>query len=145
MKNKTSGEHGFTLIELLIVMVILGLLAALVGPRLFGHEGKSRQKTAKLQISNFETAVDTFRLDTGRFPTTEQGLNALRTAPQGMEKKWDGPYLPKAIPLDPWGNPYQYKSPSDHGDYEIISYGADGNPGGQGLDEDIVSWKNIGD
>ena len=145
MKRKTKIEEGFTLIELLIVMVILGLLAALVGPRLFGHEGKSRQKTAKLQISNFETAIDTYRLDIGKFPTTEQGLKALRTAPPGLEKKWDGPYLPKNIPLDPWGNPYEYKCPSDHGDYEIISYGADGNPGGEKLDTDIVSWKNIGE
>lgn len=145
MKKKTGNNKGFTLIEVLIVMVILGLLAALVGPKLFGHEGKSRQKTAKLQISNFEAAIDTYRLDTGKFPTTDQGLNALRKAPAGMEKKWDGPYLPKSIPLDPWGNPYEYKCPSDHGDYEIISYGADAAPGGEKLDMDIVSWKNIGE
>ena len=145
MKRKIIDNRGFTLVEVLIVMVILGLLAALVGPALFKHEGKSRWKTAKLQMSNFEAAIDIYRLDTGKFPKTEQGLNALRTAPAGMEKKWDGPYLPKSIPLDPWGNPYEYKCPSNHGDYEIISYGADGNPGGEKLDMDIVSWKNIGE
>lgn len=135
-------RDGFTLIELLIVMVIIGLLAALVGPRMFGKTAKARQKAAKAQISLFETAIDTYRLDVGRFPTTDQGLEALRKKPDGAER-WDGPYLPKEIPVDPWGRPYEYKSPGDNGDYDIISYGADGSPGGEGEDADVVNWKNI--
>jgi general secretion pathway protein G len=144
MGNNRNKEQGFTLIELLIVMIILGLLAALVGPRMFGKTGKAKQKAAKSQISLLETAIDTYRLDVGKFPTTEQGLQALREQPSG-EDKWDGPYLPKKVPLDPWGNPYEYKAPGDHSDYDIISYGADGSPGGEDENMDIVSWKNIGE
>lgn len=140
-KNKQKA-HGFTLIELLIVMVILGLLAALVGPKMFGKVGKSKQKVAKAQISLLETALDTYRLDTGKYPTTEQSLDALRTEPDDMEK-WDGPYLPKAVPLDPWGHEYGYICPGEQGDFDIISYGADGNEGGENEDKDIVNWKNI--
>ena len=136
-------EKGFTLIEMLIVMVILGLLAALVGPRMFGKVGKARQKAAKAQISLFETTLDTYRLDTSRYPTTEQGLQALRTKPGGVER-WDGPYLPKNVPLDPWGHAYEYQSPGEHGDYDITSLGADGTSGGEGENEDIVNWKDIG-
>lgn len=144
MLKRHRNERGFTLIELLIVMVILGLLAALVGPRMFGKTGKAKQKAAKAQISLFETAVDTYRLDVGRFPTTDQGLKALRERPEN-ESKWDGPYLPKDIPPDPWGNEYEFKSPGEHGDYDIVSFGADGAPGGEGEDSDIVSWKNLGE
>ncbi len=136
------GQKGFSLIELLIVMTILGLLAALVGPKLFRHVDTSKQKDAKAQISLFETAVDLSRLDMGRFPTTEQGLKALRENPDGSEK-WNGPYLPKEIPLDPWGNSYVYRSPGEHGDYDILSYGADNQPDGEENDMDIVSWKNL--
>ncbi|OEU52059.1 MAG: type II secretion system protein GspG [Desulfobacterales bacterium C00003060] len=136
-------EEGFTLIELLIVMVIIGLLAALVGPRMFGKVGKSRQNAAKAQISLFETALDTYRLDVGKYPTSEQGLEALRVQPDGVEK-WDGPYLPKDVPSDPWGNLYVYQSPGENGDYDIISLGADGKSEGEGEDTDIVSWKDIG-
>jgi general secretion pathway protein G len=136
-------EKGFTLIEMLIVMVILGLLAALVGPRMFGKVGKSRQKAAKAQIALFETALDAYRLDTSRYPTSDQGLQALRVKPSGVER-WDGPYLPKEVPLDPWGHAYQYRSPGEHGDFDIISLGADGSQGGTGEDEDVVSWKDIG-
>ena len=143
MPRYARKEQGFTLIELLIVMVILGLLAALVGPRMFGKVGKSRQKAADAQISLFETALDIYRLDIGKYPTTDQGLQALRVKPDGVEK-WDGPYLPKDVPLDPWGNRYVYESPGEHGDYDIISLGADGGPGGEGEDTDIVSWKGIG-
>jgi len=143
MKTRKRRDRGFTLIEMLIVMVILGLLAALVGPRMFGKVGKSRQKAAKAQISLLETALDTYKLDTGKYPTTEQGLQALRVKPDGVER-WDGPYLPKDIPLDPWGHMYDYRCPGEHGDYDIISYGADGSSGGEGEDEDIVSWKDIG-
>lgn len=140
--NISRDRRGFTLIELLIVMVILGLLAAMVGPRMFGKVGKSKQKAAKAQIALFETALDTYRLDVGKYPTTQQGLQALRVKPDGAEK-WDGPYLPKEIPLDPWGNQYVYESPGKHGDYDILSLGADKNPGGEGDDTDVTSWANI--
>jgi len=142
MKTRKRRDRGFTLIELLIVMVILGLLAALVGPRMFGKVGKSRQKAAKAQITLLETALDTYKLDTSKYPTTSQGLEALRTQPSGVER-WDGPYLPKAVPMDPWGHPYEYRYPGEHGDYDIISYGADGSPGGDEENLDIVSWRGI--
>lgn len=129
------------MIEMLIVVVIIGMLAALVGPRLFSQERKARQKTAKGQIALFETALDTYRLDMGRYPTRDQGLQALRERPAGTEE-WDGPYLRKPVPKDPWGNPYFYESPSEHGDYAIISYGADGRPGGDNMNKDIVSWED---
>ena len=143
MERHKKKATGFTLIELLIVMVIISLLAALVGPRFFGQEKKAKQRGAKGQIALLESAVDTYRLDVGRYPTTEQGLQALREQPDGIDK-WDGPYLRKELPLDPWGNPYLYESPSEHGEYAIMSYGADGMPGGEGIDMDIVSWKDIG-
>jgi len=144
MRRFKKKEKGFTLIEMLIVMVILGLLAALVGPRMFGKVGKSRQKAAKAQIALFETALDTYRLDTSKYPTADQGLQALRTKPGGVER-WEGPYLPKNIPLDPWGHAYEYRSPGEHGEYDIISLGADGTAGGEGENEDVVNWKNIGE
>ena len=143
MRKRRRKQHGFTLIELLIVMVILGLLAALVGPKMFGKVGKSKQKAAQAQISMFGTALDTYRLDVGKYPTSDMGLQALRAAPDDA-KNWDGPYLPKEVPLDPWGNEYQYVSPGEHGDYDLISLGADGSSGGEGEDTDIVSWKDIG-
>lgn len=136
-------EKGFTLIEVLIVMVILGLLAALVGPRMFGKVGKSKQKAAKAQIALFETTLDTYRLDMGRYPTEEEGLQALREKPDDAEN-WDGPYIAKEVPLDPWGTPYVYTSPGEHGDYDITSLGADKEPEGEGENLDIVNWKNIG-
>ena len=139
MKTKKRSQ-GFTLIELLVVLVILGMLAALVVPRLFKNVDKAKVSTAKAQIAAFETALGAYRLDVGSFPTTEQGLQALRTRPPEVEG-WDGPYLPKEIPMDPWNHPYAYRSPSEHGDYEIISYGADGHEGGEGINADIVSWK----
>ena len=136
------NQDGFTLIEILIVMVIIGLLAALVGPRMFGKVGKSKQKAAKAQISLLETALDTYRLDVGKYPTTDMGLEALRNQPSGVDK-WDGPYLPKEIPLDPWGNPYVYRSPGEHGDFDIIAHGLDGSLGGEGEDSDISSWQSL--
>jgi len=141
-KNLTDkrDERGFTLIELLVVVIIIGLLASLVAPKFFGKLGKSRQKIAKAQISNFEAALDEFRLDNGRYPTTEEGLKALREKPDGLSN-WAGPYLPKAIPKDPWGHEYVYKSPGEHGEYDLMSYGRDGEPGGEGEDADIVSWE----
>ncbi|NCO53383.1 MAG: type II secretion system major pseudopilin GspG, partial [Deltaproteobacteria bacterium] len=115
----------------------------LVGPRMFGKVGSSKLKAAKAQISLLETALDTYRLDVGKYPTTDQGLEVLRTKPSDVEK-WDGPYLPKDVPMDPWGKPYVYRSPGEHGDFDIISYGADGRQGGEGEDSDVVSWKDVG-
>jgi general secretion pathway protein G len=132
-------QSGFTLIELLVVVVIIGLLAALVGPRLFGRVGKSKQAAAQAQIELFGVALDNFRLDVGRYPTTEAGLEALQANP-GLDG-WDGPYLKKEVPPDPWGNPYVYSSPGEHGEYDLISHGADGAPGGEGENADIVSWQ----
>lgn len=137
----SKNKNGFTLIELLIVMVILGLMAALVGPRLFGHIGKSEQKAARSQITLFKTTLGLYRLDVGKFPTTEQGLQALREKPDGVEN-WDGPYLEGDVPLDPWKHPYVYVYPGQHGDYDIVSLGADGQPGGQDENKDIASWTN---
>ncbi|MBL0732370.1 MAG: type II secretion system major pseudopilin GspG [Desulfosarcina sp.] len=142
MQKALSGKKGFTLIEILIVMVILGLLAALVGPKMFGKVGKSRQKAAKAQISLFETSLDTFRLDMGRYPTSDEGLEALRSKPADSEK-WDGPYIPKKVPLDPWGNPYEYQLPGENGEYDLTSFGADGTADGEDENKDIVNWKNI--
>jgi len=137
---KTRRQRGFTLIELLVVLAILAMLAALVVPRVFKNLDKAKVDTAKAQIAAFESALGSYRLDVGSFPTTDQGLQALRTRPVGVEN-WDGPYLPKDIPLDPWKHPYAYRCPSEHGDYEIVSYGADGREGGEGVDRDIESWK----
>ncbi|MCD6273598.1 MAG: type II secretion system major pseudopilin GspG [Deltaproteobacteria bacterium] len=142
MQKGLYNKKGFTLIEILIVMVILGLLAALVGPKMFGKVGKSRQKAAKAQISLLETSLDTFRLDMGRYPTSEEGLEALRTKPADSAK-WDGPYIPKKVPLDPWGNPYEYQLPGENGEYDLTSFGADGTADGEGENKDIVNWKNI--
>jgi general secretion pathway protein G len=137
MKRRRKKEKGFSLIELLIVMVIMGLLAALVGPRMFGKVGKSKQNAARSQMALFETALDTYRLDVGKYPSTEQGLQALRSKPSD-EEKWDGPYLPKSVPKDPWGHPYIYKR-VDNGEVEMISLGANGTEGGEGEDKDISS------
>ncbi len=140
LSKKMKSNKGFTLIELLVVMVIIGLLAALVGPRFIRQEEKAKVKAAKAQIELLSTSLDTFRLDVGRYPTTQEGLEALRTQPGGLER-WDGPYLKKDVPLDPWGKPYIYKSPGDHGPFDILSYGADGAPGGDGDNHDISSWE----
>jgi general secretion pathway protein G len=131
-------QRGFTLIELLIVMIILGLLAALVAPKMFQKVGSSRQKAAKAQISMIGTALDAYRLDCGRYPTTEEGLQALMKNP-GIET-WDGPYLSKEIPPDPWGRPYYYRFPGEHGEYDLYSLGADGQEGGDSENADVLSW-----
>ena len=137
--RQAAIARGFTLLELLVVMVIIGLLAGYVAPRYFGQIGKSEAKVAKAQLDSLEKALDQYRLDTGHYPSTEIGLTALVTKP-ASEPKWSGPYLKKAVPLDPWGRAYQYKSPGDHGDFDLISYGKDGQPGGTGEAEDIKNW-----
>lgn len=130
---------GFTLLELLVVVAIIGLLAAYVGPRYFGQIGKAEAKAARAQIDGLEKALDAYRLDIGRYPSTQQGLAALVTAPAGASR-WAGPYLKKAVPLDPWGRPYLYKSPGEHADFDLASFGRDGAPGGDGEDADVVNW-----
>lgn len=137
--RKVSREaRGFTLLELLVVVVIIGLLASYVGPKYFSQIGKSEKTVARSQIEAFERALDNFRLDVGRYPTSDEGLNALLTRP-GNAPGWNGPYLKKAIPLDPWGHPYSYSAPGSRSDFEIISLGKDGQPGGVGDSADITS------
>jgi general secretion pathway protein G len=137
--RKQTREQAFTLLELLVVMVIMGLLAAFVAPRYFAQVGKSQVKAANAQIDAFDKALDQYRIDLGRYPTTEEGLNGLMTAPPN-DPGWGGPYLKKAVPLDPWGHPYVYVQPGAHGDIDIISYGKDGQPGGTGENADISNW-----
>lgn len=139
-RKERRKEAGFTLMELLVVMVIIGLLASLVAPKFFGKLSSSKQKTAKAQIELFGAALDEFRLDNGRYPTTEEGLAALREKPQGLDK-WKGPYLPKPVPKDPWSKDYVYKAPGEHGEYDLASYGLDGQPGGTDENADVVSWE----
>lgn len=131
------GARGFTLLELLVVIVIIGLLAAYVGPKYFAQLGKSEVTVAKAQIEAFEKSLDTYRLDVGRYPTTEEGLGALLVAPPAAGTRWNGPYLKKAVPLDPWGHAYQYRAPGSKGEYDIVSMGKDGQPGGSGDNADI--------
>lgn len=135
VKN-VARSGGFTLLELLVVMVIIGLLAAYVGPRYFAQIGKSERKTAKAQIEAFGKALDTYRLDTGRYPSTEQGMDALVVKPND-EPKWQGPYLQKEVPLDPWDNQYVYRSPGQVAEFDLLSNGKDGKPGGEGENTDI--------
>lgn len=135
----TRRVEGFTLLELLVVMVIIGLLASIVAPQYFAQIGKSDAKVARAQIESFGQALDQYRLDVGRYPSTEQGLAALRAAPTN-EAKWRGPYLKRDVPNDPWGTPYQYRSPGQHGEYDLLSLGSDAQPGGDGEATDVASW-----
>jgi len=134
-----ARHHGFTLLELLGVMVIIGMLAGFVAPKFFAQIGKSEVKTARAQLDALEKSLDQYRIDVGRYPTTEQGLAALNERPAG-ESKWAGPYLKKGVPLDPWAKPYLYKFPGEHGEFDLLSYGKDGQAGGTGEAEDIVNW-----
>ncbi len=138
-RENRDRQGGFTLVELLVVLVILSLIMGLVGPRVLNYLSDARGKSAKLQIESFGAALDLYFLDTGRYPTTSDGLDALIKRPANMER-WNGPYLQqKNIPADPWGNPYQYRAPGTNGAYEIVSLGADGRKGGSDDDEDIIS------
>lgn len=142
-KNLLSSKRqfGFTLIELLVVLAIIGLLAGLVGPQVMKHLGGAKTKTAQVQVEDLAGALDMYRLDVGRYPTTEQGLIALVEQPSDV-KRWNGPYLRKeTIPQDPWYNDYQYRSPGEHGKFDLYTFGADEKEGGEGEDQDIVSWK----
>lgn len=135
-KVRLSKSAGFTLLELLVVVVIIGILVAYVAPRYFQQIGKSERTAALGQIDALRKAVDAYWLDMGHFPANEQGLGALTVKPDG-ESKWNGPYLQKHAPLDPWGHPYVYRVPGAQGDYDLISYGKDGKPGGEGEDADL--------
>jgi len=137
-KNILQLENGFSLMELMIVMVILGLLASLVGPSLFNKVGKANQGTAKTQIAMLIGALDAYRLDVGHYPSQQRGLEALMVNPG--EEKWDGPYLKKGIPNDPWGVPYHYQNPGEHSEIDIFSYGSDKSPGGEKENADVGSW-----
>jgi general secretion pathway protein G len=128
--------RGFTLLELLVVIVIIGLLAGYVAPRYFAQVGKSEVQVAKAQIDALEKSLDQYRLDTRRYPTVEEGLGALVARP-GNDAAWNGPYLKKSVPNDPWGHPYVYRTPGQKGEYDLFSYGRDGKPGGSGDDADI--------
>ena len=139
-KRLLSRTDGFSLIELVVVIIILGLLLGLVGPKFFGRVDKAKTSTAKAQIELLGSALDSFRLDNGRYPTTEEGLNALREKPSDL-KDWDGPYLPKPVPLDPWDRSYHYTCPGEHGEYDLYSLGRDGVEGGEKSDQDLVSWE----
>jgi general secretion pathway protein G len=130
-KPALLGSEGFTLLELIVVTAIIGLLAALVGPKLFGQVDKAKQKDAQAQIELLGQALDLYRLEKHKYPTTSEGLISIKS------------YLKKNVPKDPWGHEYQYKFPGDEGDYDLISYGADNQEGGEGNNQDIVSWKNL--
>lgn len=140
--KRTGGRsRGFTLIELLVVLVILGLLASLVGPRVIKHLGESKSKTAMLQIEELSSALDVYRLEVGRYPSSDEGLTALVENPGGVDQ-WNGPYLRKStIRKDPWGNEYSYVAPGEHGDFDLYSLGADNSDGGEGENRDILGWE----
>jgi general secretion pathway protein G len=142
MRKRNRRRAGVTLIEMMVVVTIIALFAALVLPKMMGQADKARKTAARAQINAYTTALGAYKLDTGVYPTTEQGLQALRVKPENADR-WEGPYLQKDVENDPWGQAYVYKYPGEHGDEpDIISYGRDRQPGGEGMDADIVSWKN---
>lgn len=134
------AQRGFTLLELLVVLVVLGLLAGLVAPKYFAQLGRSEAKVARAQIEGLAKALDLYRLEVGHYPSTEQGLQALVTAPPD-ENRWTGPYLQKQLPQDPWGRNYLYRQPGEHGEYDLLSMGKDGQPGGDGENAEVTSWQ----
>lgn len=142
--SRVLDQKGLTLIEILVVIVILGVLASLVGPTVFGHVGTAKTTTSRSQIELLSAALDAYRLDTGTYPTTEQGLAALREEPSDPPsvQGWRGPYLRREVPLDPWGRAYVYRSPGQENPvgFDLLSYGRDGEPGGEGEDADVTSW-----
>jgi general secretion pathway protein G len=138
--RRRRGERGFTLVEILVVITIIGLIMGLVGPRVLNYLTESKAKAAKIQIESFSSALDLYFLDTGRYPTSSEGLGALVQRP-GSTQSWNGPYLKGGVvPPDPWGKPYLYRAPGQHGTFDIISHGADGQEGGTGSGADITSW-----
>jgi general secretion pathway protein G len=140
MHRANHSMRGFTLMELLVVLAILGLLMSLVGPRVLSQLGGAKTKTAAIQIKDLEQSLEMYKLDVGRFPTTEEGLVALVVKP-GSVSGWNGPYLKSDVPLDPWNREYNYKYPGEHGELDIFSYGQNGAPGGDGEDADVGNWK----
>jgi general secretion pathway protein G len=141
MQRRTNPQRGFTLLELLVVLVVLGLLAGIVAPKYFSQLGRSEAKVARAQIEGLSKALDLYRLEVGHYPNSEQGLQALVVAPSG-ETRWTGPYLQKAVPQDPWGRPYIYRQPGENGgEYDLLSMGKDGQPGGDGENAEITSWQ----
>jgi general secretion pathway protein G len=140
MNKSQRRARGFSLIELLVVLAILGLLAAIAGPKVLGKLGGAKSDSAKLQIEEFGSALDLYNLEVGRYPTTQEGLQALAQSPAGASK-WNGPYLKKKeVPKDPWGNEFHYEAPGKHGPFDLYSLGADNKEGGEGEDKDLVNW-----
>ena len=138
MNRQRRTQHGFTLLELLVVLVVLGLLAGIVAPRYFSQLGRSEAKVARAQIEGLAKALDLYRLEIGRYPSSEQGLQALVSAPSD-EARWSGPYLQKKVPDDPWGHAYIYRYPGENGEYDLLSLGKDGQPGGDGENAEIAN------
>jgi general secretion pathway protein G len=148
-ESQHARRVGFTLIELMVVIVVIAILAGLVGPMVFGNVGDAKLQAARAQIELFGLALDAYRLDNDVYPTSAQGLAALRAMPatEPVPRRWRGPYLRKGVPLDPWGRPYLYRAPGevDPASYDLFSLGRDGRPGGAGEDADITSWGGAAD
>jgi general secretion pathway protein G len=141
-RHRPRSGAGFTLIELLVVLLILGMIAGIAGPQVMNYLGESKTKAAKLQIEELSSSLDLFKLDAGRYPDAQEGLQALVQAPPSLGDRWRGPYLKKKlVPKDPWGNDYKYVAPGQHGAFDIVSLGGDGREGGEGEAKDVASWE----